>query len=245
MHRVALTTNLIPEGGDYGQPQAAIYTAYLRVLRRVGLNAVLVTPAHEPDQVADLIGMTSGLLLSGGGDIQPSLFGEDPVPELVEVVPARDTMEMQAVEAALERDLPILGVCRGMQLLNVYFGGTLYQDLPTQFGGAVGHSQTAPWGEHQHEVRCVEGSRLHEALAGCGPLRINSFHHQAVKELAPGFTCTAEAEDGLIEAIESTEHDWVVGVQWHPERHQASATDDDPDIRIMEAFARQVRGRER
>jgi len=105
----------------------------------------------------------------------------------------------------------------------------------------VGHSQSAPWGEHQHEVQCTLGTRLHEILGDCSPLRINSFHHQAVKELAPGVRCTAQAEDGLIEGIEALDHDWVVGVQWHPERHEAEAPDTDPNIRIMEAFAARVR----
>ena len=241
--RVTLTTNLIAEGGSHDQPQAAIYAAYIRVLSRVGLTAVLATPAHEPDGIEELIGVSDGLVLSGGGDIAPSRYGEEPVPELVEVIPARDAMELRAVEVALEKGIPILGICRGMQLLNVYFGGTLYQDLSTQYPDAMGHQQSAPWGEHHHRVRCTEGSRLHDALADCQPLRINSFHHQAIKDLAPSLVCTAKAEDGLIEGVESTEHEWVVGVQWHPERHEAEASADDPNLRVMNAFAEQVRAR--
>lgn len=238
---VALTTTIENEGGDYGKPMVAVYTNYLRVLTRTGLTPVLVTPAHDPDQVADLVRASSGLVLSGGEDIDPARYGEEPVPELGPVNQPRDAMEWRAVDAALERELPVLGICRGMQLLNVYFGGTLYQDLESQRPEVVLHIQSAPWGEHQHEVQCATGTRLHEILEECVPLQINSFHHQAVKDLAPGVVSTAQAEDGLIEGIEATEHDWVVGVQWHPERHEAEAPQTDPNIRIMEAFAARVR----
>ena len=244
-HRVALTTRLLPEGGDHRQPQVVIYGAYLRVLKRVGLTAVLVTPAHELEDVSALLDACDGLVLSGGGDIAPERFGEAPGPVLDEVVPGRDAMEWHAVGLALERGMPILGICRGLQVLNVYFGGTLYQDLPTDFEGDVGHSQTGPWGHHQHTVRCTEGSRLHRALAECEPLRVNSYHHQAVKELGLGLAITARSDDGLVEGIEALDPPWVVAVQWHPERHEAEAADGDPNIRIMEAFAQQVRGRSR
>lgn len=239
--RVALTTSLVPEGGGHRQPQVVIYASYLRVLSRVGLTAVLTTPAHGPEDIEALLDVSGGLILSGGEDVEPSRYGEEPIPEVLEVNPVRDAMEWRALDGALDRGVPILGVCRGMQVLNVYFGGTLYQDLPRQYDADLGHYQSAPWGEHHHRVCCTEGSRLHRILAECEPLRINSFHHQAVKDLAPTLRCTAQAEDGLIEGIESTEHDWVVGVQWHPERHEAEASSEDPNLRLFEAFAEQVR----
>jgi putative glutamine amidotransferase len=238
---VALTTTINPDGGGHRQPQVAIYANYIRVLSRVDLTSVLVTPAHDPADIAALVRASAGLVLSGGEDVEPSRYGEEPLPELGEVNPVRDAMEWRALDAALEAGIPVLGICRGMQVLNVYFGGTLYQDLPTQRGTGVGHDQPAPWGEHHHEVQCSPGSRLHRILGDCVPLDINSFHHQAVKDLAPGLRCTAQAEDGLIEGIESVEHDWVVGVQWHPERHEAEAPDTDPNIRLLEGFASRVR----
>ena len=239
---VALTTTIDPHGGGHRQPLVSIYANYLRALGQVGLTPVLVSPAHEPEAVDSLVRRCSGLVLSGGEDVEPSRYGEEPVPELGEVSPGRDAMEWRALDTALDAGLPVLGICRGMQVLNVYFGGTLYQDLETQREGKFGHEQEKPWGEHQHQVRCSPGSWLHEILGECEPISINSFHHQAVKDLAPNLRCTAQAEDGLIEGVESTEHEYVVGVQWHPERHEADARDTDPNIRLLHAFADRVRG---
>jgi putative glutamine amidotransferase len=140
----------------------------------------------------------------------------------------------------VRRDLPILGICRGHQLLNVFFGGTLCQDIGVEMGEAISHLQTAPWDAHQHDAEVVPGTRLAEAV-GRQRLQINSFHHQAIRRLAPNLEVTARADDGLIEAVESREHRWIVGVQWHPERHEASADEGDPNLRIFQAFADAVR----
>lgn len=238
---VTLTTTLVPNGGGYHQPEVTVYANYIHVLQRVGVTPLLVTPAHGPDAVAALVRSGLGLVLSGGEDVEPSRYGEDPIPELGETNPVRDAMEWRALDVALGLDMPVLGICRGMQLLNVYLGGTLYQDVPTQRGEMISHDQQAPWGQHHHHVQCVDGSRLQQILGDCRPLEINSFHHQAVKDLAPGVRCTAQAEDGLIEGIESERHRWVVGVQWHPERYEAEAPNTDPNIRILQAFAAAVR----
>jgi putative glutamine amidotransferase len=237
---VSLTTTIDRNGGQ-GRSRIVLHANYIHVLQRVGVMPSLVTPAHDPDAVAALVRSSHGLVLSGGEDVEPARYGEDPIPQLGEVNPARDAMEWRALDVALSMDMPVLGICRGMQVLNVYLGGTLYQDLPTQRGDMINHNQDAPWSHHQHHVQCTGGSHLQRILGDCTPLEINSFHHQAVKDLAPGVRCTAQAEDGLIEGIESEHHRWVLGVQWHPERHEAEAPNTDPNVRIMEAFAAAVR----
>lgn len=236
---VALTTSIEPKGGDYAQPRIGVYANYVTALLRAGVVPVLVTPAHDAQAIFDLVAVCAGLVLSGGEDIDPALYGEEPSPQLGTVNPQRDLSERAALDAAVRREIPVLGICRGHQLLNVYFGGTLCQDIPTEMGTAFTHVQITPWGSHHHEVTVEPGSRLAEAV-GRERLQINSYHHQAIREVAPGLVVTARAEDGLIEAVESRDHPWIVGVQWHPERHEASAEDTDPNIRLFRAFAEAV-----
>jgi putative glutamine amidotransferase len=237
---VALTTTIDPQGGDYRQPMVALYAAYVSALERVGLTPVLVSPAHSDGSIRQLVGACAGLVLSGGADIDPARYGEEPIPELGEVNRQRDGSEWLALEAALGRDVPVLGICRGHQLLNVFLGGTLYQDIGAQMEGSASHLQKTPWGTHHHDVSVHEGSRLAEALE-VHRFEINSYHHQAIRDLAPPLEVTATADDGLIEAVESRDHGWVMGVQWHPERHEASAAEGDPNLRVLDAFAGAVR----
>lgn len=238
--KVALTTAVNARGGqDRGRIE--IWDTYLRSLERVGLAALLVTPAHSRESIASLMAECDGLVLSGGGDMDPALWGEAPVPGLDDVSPERDAMEYAALEEAFARDLPVLGICRGCQVVNVYFGGTLYQDLPTQRPGGVDHRQSAGWDRTQHEVQVAPGSRLADVL-GVGGVHVNSFHHQAVRDVAPGLVATATV-DGLVEAVESADERWLVAVQWHPERHGADAPDTDPSIRLLRAFREAVDAR--
>lgn len=237
---VAVTTTIDPRGGIYRKPRIALYANYLKPLERVGFTPVLVTPAHGEASIRDLVGHCRGLVLSGGEDIDPSRYGEEPIPELGQVNPARDRAELCALGEAYARDLPILGICRGHQLLNVYFGGSLYQDIEAEMPHASSHLQTTPWGSHHHEVEVVPGSRLARALA-TEEVRINSYHHQAVRRLGEGLEITARAVDGLVEGIEAVDRRWIVGVQWHPERHEAEADDSNPDVRLFAAFGEAVR----
>jgi putative glutamine amidotransferase len=240
--RVALTTTIDPTGGDSRRPRIALYASYLEVLQRVGLTPVLVTPAHGPEAIEELTAICSGLVLAGGEDIDPSRYGEEPIPQLGRVNPPRDIAELRALDTATRRDLPILGICRGHQLLNVFFGGTLYQDIGVALGGEYSHDQDAQREGHHHDVTVKQGSRLGEAIR-LERLAINSYHHQAVRDVAPNLEVTARADDGLIEAVESRDHRWVVGVQWHPERYEAREEDSDadPNMRLFKAFAAVVR----
>ncbi len=157
-----------------------------------------------------------GLLASGGPDIDPNLFGQAPVRGLGSISPERDRYEMVIVRRALELDMPVLGICRGIQTLAVAAGGTLYQDINSQVSGVLKHRQDAPYWHVSHIVKCVPGSAVASAH-GSEEFMVNTFHHQTVKDVPEGFVATAHAPDGLIEAMESTAHRCVIGVQWHPE----------------------------
>ena len=164
------------------------------------------------------------LLLTGGDDVAPARYGESPHAAVVEAEPGRDEFEIALVKTARERQLPIFAICRGIQLLNVACGGTLVQDIPSQIPGALSHALKVPPNEPYtlaHEVWLDKGSLLSnlmgERLGGSDSVEVNSRHHQAVKDVARGFTVTATAPDGVIEAIEDPAAGFCLGVQWHPE----------------------------
>jgi putative glutamine amidotransferase len=238
--RVALTTTLDAVAGEHSRPAVFLYTSYIRALEQIGLAPVLITPAHSPASIASLLDACCGLVLTGGEDVDPSRYGEKPSPALGATLPARDDMEFSALDCALRLDMPIFGICRGCQVMNVHFGGSLYQDIDTERPGHLLHAPLAPWGQRTHEASVLKDSLLHR-IVGADLLKINSFHHQAVKELGQGLRVVARAEDGLVEAIEHESRDWVLGVQWHPERGEAEAPDNDPDRRLFAGFQEAVR----
>ncbi len=180
----------------------------------------VVIPLDLPEEVMrEIFERLDGLLLAGGVDIAPEEYGETPHPQLGRVDRLRDAAELTLARWALAADLPILGICRGIQSLNVAAGGTLYQDLAAQFPCARQHTYRpaeSSWEKPTHQVRLATGSRL-AAILGVAELGVNSFHHQAVKQPAPGLAPVAWAEDGVIEGIEDPARRFVIGVQWHPE----------------------------
>lgn len=176
---------------------------------------MLLSPLPE-QKLNGLVERLDGLLLSGGGDVDPDLFGELPHWDLGAVSPERDAFEIKLVLAMLEADKPVLGICRGIQLLNVALGGTLYQDLKSQYANSLQHQQQAPRCCPTHPVRMDAGSKL-AYLSGSVQLRVNSLHHQAVRSVAPGLLAVAWAPDGVVEAVEETGGKYLLAVQWHPE----------------------------
>lgn len=178
----------------------------------------VIIPYYErEDTLLELVQSLDGLLLTGGGDIDPFLFFEEPIPKLGSITPDRDWLEIVLIKRFLEEEKPILGICRGCQILNVVAGGDMYQDIFSQSKGELlQHAQLAPRDHLSHSITIEKNTLLHR-LVGEERIRVNSFHHQAVRRLAPGFVVSATSSDGLIEAFESKEQPFVLGVQWHPE----------------------------
>jgi putative glutamine amidotransferase len=239
---IALTTDFAEKAGRHQRPQATIYGAYLARIQEAGLTPVLITPLHDEAAIRQIVSSCAGLVLTGGEDVDPHRYGEEPLPDLCFVTPARDAAEWLALDCALQQRLPVLAICRGIQVLNVHRGGSLWQDLPTQNPGTVVHEQSAPYGQPAHAVSVTPGSRLH-AILGATSVRVNSYHHQAPRAAASGLMVTARADDGVIEGMEVAGPDFILGVQWHPERLPDDAGSEHPDRRLFRAFADAVHAR--
>lgn len=190
---------------------------YNAILEAGGLPAV-IPPAQDEGLLEDYILRLDGFLLSGGPDIDARHFNEPNLPFGGEISPLRDRAELYLARRAVELDKPILGICRGIQVLNVAWGGSIYQDIYQQAGTrrVIRHSQAAPVWYPFHELDIEKGSRVWNSFEK-ESIYVNSFHHQAVKETAEGFRATSWSADGLVEAIEHESKRFAVGVQWHPE----------------------------
>jgi putative glutamine amidotransferase len=198
---------------------------YVEGVAEAGGAPVVLPPVVGSRAAESLLDGLDGLLLSGGSDLDPSYYGEEPVPELGVTIPERDAFEMVLLEHALRRGMPIFGICRGMQILNVALGGTLYQDLPSQMDHRVllGHRQETPKWQPTHEVEVEGGSKVGQIM-GVDELKVNSYHHQGIKDLARGLLVSAVSPDGVVEAVEFRDFSerWLVGVQWHAEAMRAA-----------------------
>ena len=189
---------------------------YLEGIRQAGGLPIVLPLTEDEDELEQLVGLCDGFLFTGGHDVSPALYHEEPLEGLVDCCPKRDAMEGPVLQIALDRDLPVLGICRGIQFINAFLGGSLYQDLPSQHPSEVDHHQAPPYDTPAHEVALVDGSPLHRCL-GAERLPVNSYHHQAVRRLASGLEAMACAPDGLIEAAYMPGKRFLWAVQWHPE----------------------------
>jgi putative glutamine amidotransferase len=207
----SITVGAVPE-------RAYVNGAYIRAVQEAGGIPVLITPHFTPEVQAALWQRLDGLVLTGGGDIAPGRFGEARHPTVDEVSPARDELEIDLTRRAVADAVPLFAICRGIQVLNVALGGTLMQDLPSEWPNALSHSQTAPRHQPTHAVKVMgEGTHLGRLL-GTLELDVNSMHHQAIKQLGEGLREVAWAPDGVVEGVEMPGDDrFVLGVQWHPE----------------------------
>lgn len=214
---IGVTTS-ISFGGENPE-RAYVNSTYLLAIQEAGGVPVPLPPQLGDGALEELSSRLDGLLLTGGGDLDPKTFGESPHPTVYDVAPARDRLEMDLVRRCISEGRPILAICRGIQLLNVALGGSLYQDVASDPGTEIKHQQTGPRDKLTHLVKVMSGSFLARVL-GEDELRVNSMHHQAVKALGKNMVAVAHAPDQIIEGIELTDAGpdrFVLGVQWHPE----------------------------
>jgi putative glutamine amidotransferase len=226
---VGITTYVVPAKWSHWDLEAALVPAdYVYAVERAGGRALLVPPSSNGvDETLDAV---DGLIFSGGADLDPELYGQEAHPETSGVAEARDRAELALLEGALARDMPVLAICRGSQVLNVARGGDLVQHLPDVVGDEK-HKHT-PGAFADHNVTVEEGTRLGELLGEGAPVK--SHHHQGLGRLGEGLRVSAHAEDGTIEAVEDPDRRFAVGVLWHPEAGE--------DLKLFEELVREAAG---
>ncbi|MBT2573105.1 gamma-glutamyl-gamma-aminobutyrate hydrolase family protein [Bacillus sp. ISL-51] len=214
---IGITGNIkIDQSGPFpGYDRAYVNNDYVQSVAEAGGVPFILPVIKQPEMLKQQISRLDGVILSGGQDVNPQLYGEEPLQALGGTFPDRDTYEQQLIKTAIALNKPILAICRGVQILNVTFGGSLYQDLTYASFAYIKHNQEKEPSLKTHCVSFEAGSHLH-SLFGDSAM-VNSFHHQIIKDVAPSFKATAYAKDGVIEGIERQGDLFVVGVQWHPE----------------------------
>lgn len=197
-----------------------INSTYLRAIRSAGATPVIFPMEVSEDELRDLTASVDGVLFTGGDDIHPFLYGEETNAKCGNISQQRDALEMSLVPLVMEFGRPILGICRGIQLLNTAMGGTLYQDIPSQFEAdlSIAHRQPFAYKVPSHTVDVIPGTLLSRILGeDHASIAVNSMHHQAIKDLAPGLEVCGYAPDKMIEAVYAPDYPFLLGVQWHPE----------------------------
>ena len=232
---VAVTAGIRLDGDT---SRVRLTAAYVTALESAGLIPLIVPPLSNLDAAPAVLDSVAGLVLTGGGDVDPARYGEERHAKVHSVSAARDATEEALIKRARERGTPVLAICRGIQILNVALGGTLVQDISSQCETDINHDDETPRDSRSHEISVEPGSLIARAI-GTERCTVNSFHHQSVKRVADGMRITARSPDGIIEGAEWTGDDWwLLAVQWHPEEMTDSA---EPwDRGLFKAFARKL-----
>ena len=223
-------------GQEEDGPASACRQAYIDSIYKAGGTPILVPLGLSETNWQQSYDLADGILLSGGSDLDPALYNESPHPKLGKIIPERDKIESWFVKKAFEDNKPTLGICRGIQIMNAALGGTLYQDLPDQFSSEISHSSKGDdrWEHLSHNLEIDPSSKLASILPQPSTCAINSLHHQAIKDLAPGLKASAKSPDGLIEAAEGINKKFFVGIQCHPEALWQNV--DHSWIKLFESF---------
>jgi putative glutamine amidotransferase len=227
---------LVDQTGPFpGYKRAYVNQDYIEAVTLAGGIPFILPIIEDKEQIKQQMEQIDGLVLSGGQDVDPFLYGEEPSPLLGDIFPKRDIYEKYLIQYALKQEKPILAICRGMQILNVACGGTLYQDISLLAGTSIKHNQYNHPSLPTHSVILQKGTRLFQLYGE--RIVTNSFHHQAIQQVAPGFQIAASAKDGVIEAIEKEGDPFVVGIQWHAEM---MAKEDKCMLDLFKLFIEQV-----
>lgn len=204
-------------GGKGREPTIFLVERYVAAVTQAGGTAVVVPLLRSRAAFRETLARFDGVVITGGNfDIHPRFYGETPLPGLGVIKEARTDFELELISGALKQDMPVLGICGGAQAINVALGGSLYQDLSSQIPKGLSHEQVEKKEAGGHAVRVPPGTLLRR-IVGCSHLEVNTTHHQAVKELGKGLVANAIADDGIVEGVESPDHIFLMGVQWHPE----------------------------
>lgn len=205
---------------------------YSQILVAAGATPVILSPDGDAEDVARVLSVLDGVLFTGGADVDPGLYGQRPTKQLQQTNPLRDTYEPFLYKMAYDRDMPMLGICRGIQFINVMHEGTLYQDIATDLPGSYEHDMLPPYDVASHGIEIYDNNPLREIL-GCSYCSVNSMHHQAIRDLGGGLEVTARSTDGIVEGVWDPSRRWMLAVQWHPE---FAFTNDEKELVLVQAF---------
>ena len=222
----------------YKDKTSSVPRTYVDAILKAGGIPIIVPLMRDDAVLLELLKSVDGLIFAGGGDFDPAYYHEKPIPQMGSINAPRDTFEIRLLHLAAKNGVPVLGICRGMQLINIAFGGSLYQDIPAQYyDKSVKHRQKNPVDGPAHSV-IVEDNTVFSKIVGDKILMVNSAHHQAVKQLANGFTISGKSADGLPEAMEKIDSEnWILGVQFHPEQ---LVDEDKTLLKIFQSFVKEA-----